>query len=146
MDLFNAPVPAMLRGDATYSIRVAAEMASRQVEILALRAGKPLPEHRITDLRSTGMHAIRSEFISRLLRSSVKPDTMTIYWEHGKEFLLDREVKDVSRTLAFGGRKRVTGAFPDVWLLCYPDDAEIKQLVELELDRMVASVRTPGGQ
>ena len=121
-------------------------MASRQEEIQLLRAGKPLPEHRITDLRSTGMHAIRSEFINRLLRSGSKPDTLTIYWDHGKEFLLDREVGNVPRKLAFGGRQRITGEFRDLWLLCYPDDGEIKLLVDRELNRMVESVRTQSSQ
>ena len=136
----------MLCGGDTHNIRMAAEMASRKEEILALRAGHPLPEHRITDLRSTGMHAIRSEFITRLLRSGSKPDTLTIYWEHGNEFLLDRELRNVSRKLAFGGRKRITGEFLDLWLLCYPDDDEIRQLVELELHRMIESVRTQSSQ
>ena len=121
-------------------------MASRQEEILALRAGKPLSEHRITHLRSTGMHAIRSEFITRVLRSGSKPDTLTIYWDHGNEFLSEREVGNVHRKLTFGGRNRVTGEFLDLWLLCYPDDDEIRQLVEYELDRMVESVRTRSSQ
>ena len=121
-------------------------MASRQEEILTLQAGKPLPEHRITHLRLTGMQAIRSEFFTRLLRSGSKPDTLTIYWDHGNEFLSEREVGNVLRKLTFGGRNRVTGEFLDLWLLCYPDDSEIRQLVEYELDRMVESVRTQSGQ
>lgn len=116
-------------------------MASRQEEIKALKAGEPLPSHRIVQLRSMGMHSVRFEFVVRLLRSSLKVDTLSIYWEHGTEFMLKREVEDVRRHLVLGRRKRVTGDFPDLWLLCYPDDEEIKQSVERELDHMVEQVR-----
>ena len=115
-------------------------MASRQEEIKALRAGESLPSHRIVQLRSMGMHAIRFEFVVRLLRSGLKVDTLSIYWEHGTEFMLRREIEDVRRRLVLGRRKRITGEFPDLWLLCYPDDAEIKQSVEQELDLMVHKV------
>jgi len=112
-------------------------MASRQEEIKALRAGEPLPSHRIVQLRSMGMHSVRFEFVVRLLRSGLKVDTLSIYWEHGTEFMLKREVEEVRRRLVLGRRKRVTGDFPDLWLLCYPDDEQIKQSVEQVLDRMV---------
>lgn len=131
----------MLRVDAAYRTFAAIEMTSRQEEVLALRAGNPLPAHRIIQLRSTGMHAIRFEFTVRLLRSGLKIDTLTIYWERGNEFMLNREVENVYRKLAFGGRKRITGEFLDLWLLCYPDDDEIKQSVEREIDRMVERAR-----
>ena len=90
------------------------------------------------------MHAIRFEFTVRLLRSGLKIDTLTIYWERGNEFMLNREVENVYRKLVFGGRKRVTGEFLDLWLLCYPDDDEIKQSVEREIDRMVERARELG--
>jgi len=112
-------------------------MASRLEEIKALRAGEALPSHRIVQLRSMGMHSIRFEFVVRLLRSGLKVDTLSIYWEQGTEFMLKREVEDVPRRLVLGRRKRVIGDFPDLWLLCYPDDEEIKQQVDRELDGMV---------
>ena len=112
-------------------------MASREEEIQLLRAGEALPSHRIVQLRSMGMHSIRFEFVVRLLRSGLKVDTLTIYWEQGTEFMLKREVENTARHLVLGRRKRVIGEFPDLWLLCYPDDVEIKRQVERELDRMV---------
>lgn len=115
-------------------------MASRQEEIKSLRAGESLPSHRVVQLRSMGMHSIRFEFVVRLLRSGLKVDTLSIYWEHGTEFMLKREPEDKRRRLVLGRRKRVSGEFPDLWLLCYPDDEEIKQSVEQELDRMVLKV------
>lgn len=115
-------------------------MASKPEEIKALRAGESLPSHRIVQMRSMGMHSIRFEFVVRLLRSGLKVDTLSIYWEHGTEFMLKRELEDNRRRLVLGRRKRISGEFPDLWLLCYPDDAEIKQSVEQELDVMVQKV------
>lgn len=115
-------------------------MGSRQEEIKALREGQSLLSHRIVQLRSMGMHAIRFEFVVRLLRSGLKVDTLSIYWEHGTEFMLKRELENVRRRLVLGRRKRVTGEFPDLWLLCYPEDEEFKRLVDEELDRMVQKV------
>jgi hypothetical protein len=71
-------------------------------------------------------------------------DTLSIYWEQGTEFMLKRELEDTRRKLVLGRRKHVSGTFPDLWLLCYPDDQEIKQSVEQELDRMVEKVRELG--
>ena len=115
-------------------------MASRQEEIKALKAGEQLPSHRVVQLRSMGMHSIRYEFVVRLLRSSLKVDTLSIYWEQGSDFMLKRNVENVQRRLVLGRRKHVSGEFEDLWLLCYPDDAEIRQLVEREIDRMVEQV------
>lgn len=92
------------------------------------------------------MHSIRFEFVVRLLRSGLKVDTLSIYWEHGTEFMLKREVESARRRLVLGRRQRIFGDFPDLWLLCYPDDEEIKLSVEQELDGMVEKVRAQGTQ
>jgi hypothetical protein len=115
-------------------------MAARPDEIRTLKSGGALPAHRVVQLRSMGMHAIRFEFVVRLLRSGLKVDTLSIYWEHGTEFMLKREVEAVARRLVLGRRRRVSGNFRDMWLLCYPDDAEARAAVEEELERMVQSV------
>src|SRR5262245_36088920 len=110
-------------------------------EIQALRAGTPLPAHRIIPLRSKGMHSIRFEFVVRLLRTGLAVDTLSIYWERGHEFLLKQAVEDVQRRLVLGRINSVIGEFQDLWLLCYPDDEEIKQLVEAEIEGMIQRVR-----
>lgn len=92
------------------------------------------------------MHSIRFEFVVRLLRSGLKVDTLSIYWEHGTEFMLKREVENVRRRLVLGRRQRIYGDFQDLWLLCYPDDEEIKLAVEQELEGMVEKVRGQGTQ
>lgn len=119
-------------------------MASRQEEIKVLKAGEALPAHRIVQLRSMGMHSIRFEFVVRLLRSGLKVDTLSIYWEYGTEFMLKREVETARRRLVLGRRKRISGDFPDLWLLCYPDDDETRQAVEQVIGRMVEEVRAQG--
>lgn len=121
-------------------------MASRNDEIRALKAGEPLPSHRVVQLRSLGMHSIRFEFVVRLLRSSLKVDTLSIYWEQGNEFMLKPNVESAMRRLVFGRRKHVSGEFADLWLLCYPDDEEIRTRVEQEIDRMVEQVSGQGMQ
>jgi hypothetical protein len=119
-------------------------MATRVDEIKALKEEEILPAHRVVQLRSMGMHSIRFEFVVRLLRSGLKVDTLSIYWEHGTEFMLKREVEDLRRRLVLGRRKRVTGDFPDLWLMCYPDDEEVRQSVEQVIDAMVDQVRELG--
>ena len=111
-----------------------------------MKAGERLPSHRVVQLRSMGMHSIRFEFVVRLLRSSLRVDTLSIYWEQGTEFMLKRDVESVHRRLVLGRRKHVAGEFGDLWLLCYPDDEEVKQLVEQEIDRMVEKVSGQGAQ
>jgi hypothetical protein len=117
------------------------DKVSRQDEISMLKAGDSPPSHRVVQLRSMGMHSIRFEFVVRLLRSGLNVDTLSIYWEHGNEFMLKSEVEDTQRRLVLGRRNRVSGEFADLWLLCYPDDEEIKTMVELEVDRMVERMR-----
>lgn len=129
----------MAKGTAT-------AMAARQDEITALKAGETLPAHRVVQLRSMGMHSIRFEFVVRLLRSGLKVDTLSIYWEHGTEFMLKREVENLRRRLVLGRRTRVAGDFPDLWLLCYPDDEEVRRSVEQVIETMVEQVRSQGGQ
>lgn len=88
-----------------------------------------------------GMHAVRFEFVVRLLRSGLKVDTLSIYWERGTEFMLKQEVETVPRRLVLGRRKRVYGEFSDLALLCYPDDEEVRKTIEQELDGMVERLR-----
>src|SRR5262249_15819391 len=121
-------------------------MATRVEEIKALKAEELLPAHRVVQLRSMGMHSIRFEFVVRLLRSGLKVDTLSIYWEHGTEFMLKRAVENARRKLVLGRRKRVTGDFPDLWLLCYPDDEDVRQSVEQVIEGMVNQVREHGAE
>jgi hypothetical protein len=121
-------------------------MASRVEEIKALKAEEVLPAQRVVQLRSMGMQAIRFEFVVRLLRSGLRVDTLSIFWEHGNEFMLKREVEATRRRLVLGRRKRIAGDFPDLWLLCYPDDEDIKLSVEEVIEGMVDQMREQGAE
>lgn len=109
-------------------------------EIAASYAVESLSAERVKELRPLGMDAIRSEFMRRLLRACPTVDTLSIYWERAPEFMSTGQVQNVARKLVFGRRYRVAGEFMDLWLLLYPEEREIKQLVEREIDRMVSAV------
>ena len=113
----------------------------RLEEITALQSGETLPAERVIELRSAGMAAVRMELIRRLLRGSTGDETLFVYWEGGHQAMHTGQVEAVVRKLICGHRNRVTGEFQDLWLLCYPDDSDVKQSVEREIDRMVAAAK-----
>lgn len=116
-------------------------MMTRSEEVRALRAGEPLPVETVRDRRASGLHAIRREFIIRLLQSGVKVDTLSVYWDDTEETRLSEQVTSSVRRLIHRGRRRVVGEFPDLWRLCYPDDEELKAEVDREIERMVDEAR-----
>lgn len=113
---------------------------TREREIAVAHAVESLSAERVKELRSLGMEVVLGKFLRRLLRACPTVDTLSIYWERAPEFMFEGQVQDVARKLVFGRRYRVTGEFKDLWLLCYPEDDEIKLLVEREIDLMVGAV------
>ena len=113
---------------------------TREGEIAAAHAAESLSAERVKELRSLGMEVVLGKFMRRLLRACPTVDTLSIYWERAPEFIFKGQIEDVARKLVFGRRYRVTGEFKDLWLLCYPEDDEIKLLVEREIDLMVGAV------
>ena len=67
-------------------------MMTHAEEARAIRAGEPLPAETIIARRSSGVHAIRREFIIRLLQSGVRVNTLDVYWDDTDETLLSEEV------------------------------------------------------
>ena len=116
-------------------------MMTRAEEARAIRAGEPLPSETIIARRASGVHAIRREFIIRLLQSGVKVNTLDVYWDDTDETLLSDQVSSTPRRLVLRSRRRVSGEFPDIWRLCYPDDEEFKIAVDKEIERMVDQAR-----
>lgn len=113
---------------------------TREGEIAAAHAVESLSAERVKELRSLGMEVVLGIFMRRLLRACPTVDTLSIYWERAPEFMSTGQVQNVARKLVFGRRYRVAGEFMDLWLLLYPEEGEIKQLVEREIDRMVSAV------
>jgi hypothetical protein len=58
--------------------------------------------------------------------------------------MLKPSVESLARRLVLGRKKHVSGEFADLWLLCYPEDGEVRQLVEREIDRMVERASEKG--
>ena len=104
----------------------------------ALNEGKPVPAEDLITLRSKGMHEIRFELILGLIHRGEALITISVYWEDEHEFMLKPYVEDKSRKLIFGRGKRVTAEFPDMWLLRYPHDAKIKNIVDRMIEKMVS--------
>lgn len=108
--------------------------------ITALKQGVPLPPQKLIELRSKGMHAVRFEFIVRLLRLNTQIITLSIYWEDGREFMQIPSVQNAQRKLVYASEPRIHGLFNDMALLCYPHDPDAKAQIDAELDRMVAAI------
>lgn len=68
----------------------------------------------------------------------MRPDSsLIIRWRGLGDFANSRTVAKASFDLVLhGGPKGVSGRFPDLWIVCYPDDPEIVKLVEAEMDSM----------
>jgi len=96
---------------------------------------------RLAQLRSAGMHAIRFEFVVRLLRVEVKMDTMSIFWDHGAQELQEAKPGAARWRLVLGRGRRASAEFPDHWVLHYPGDPSVKRDVETEIDRLVEKAR-----
>lgn len=108
--------------------------------LIELKQSSIAPQELI-ELRSKGMHIVRLEFIKRLLQSNIQITTLSIYWEDGRNFFQIPLVKNAARKLVFASTPRVSGKFDDMSLLCYAGDAEVKVIVDAEIDRMIAVIR-----
>lgn len=104
-----------------------------------IRLGMAVPGPKILDRRTKGLSSIRREFLSRLARlTGLRVDSsLVIRWRGLGELANSRTVVAASFELVLhGGAKAISGRFLDLWIVCYPEDPEIKKLVEAEMDRM----------
>lgn len=104
-----------------------------------IKLGYPVPGSKIVERRSNGLHTIRQEFLAQLLRTA--PDSLStslaVRWHRQSDLVNSRTVLDDAFALVFvGTAHRVRGLFPDLWILCYPEDPEVKQKVNEEITRM----------
>lgn len=96
-----------------------------------------LPPGEIADLRSRCLHAIRFRLVVRLLHAGLREDTLSIFWDHSPQSLVERPLGEGRWRLVLGHGSRIEVELPDPWVLGYPDDAEARRLVEAALDEMV---------
>ncbi len=100
-----------------------------------------LSPHEIADSRSRSMHAIRFRLVVRLLHAGLREDTLSIFWDHPPQSLVEKPLGEARWRLVLGRGSRVEAEFPDPWVLGYPDDAEARQRVDAALDEMTEKVR-----
>lgn len=105
-----------------------------------------LSPHEIADLRSRCMHAIRFHLVVRLLHAGLREDTLSIFWDHSPQSLVENPLGEANWRLVLGRGRRIEVGLPDSWVLGYPDDAEARQLVEAALDEMVEKARGLGAE
>ena len=108
-----------------------------------IKLGHPVPGHKLIDRRSKGLQAIRQRCLWQLM--SVARDDIThslvLRWQRQPEYINARTVLNDSFELTFyGAAHPVTGLFPDLWILCYPEDSEVDQKVEEEIAQMCQEV------
>lgn len=117
--------------------------------VLADKVGVPdareeLSPHELADLRSKGMHAIRFRLVVRLLHAGLREDTLSIFWDHNPQSLVETPPGEARWRLVLGRRDRIEVELPDPWVLAYPSDAEAAQAVNAALDEMVEKARGLG--
>ena len=100
-----------------------------------------LSPHEIADSRSRCMHAIRFQLVVRLLHAGLREDTLSIFWDHSPQSLVEKPLGEARWRLVLGRGSRIEVELPDPWLLGYPDDAEARQSVEAALDEVVEKAR-----
>jgi len=107
--------------------------------IKRLKSGLPVAGAKIVERRSKGLLAIRHQFLVRITQAAPgqAESSLAIRWRRLTNFANARTVVDQSFELVMhGGTMEVAGLFPDIWVLCYPEDVEIKKNVEAKLDQM----------
>lgn len=104
-----------------------------------IKLGHAVPSRKLIDRRTKGLQAIRQRCLRQLM--SVARDDIThslvLRWHRRPEYITERTVLSDSFELTFyGASRRVSGLFPDLWILCYPEDPDVYQKVEEEIARM----------
>lgn len=107
--------------------------------VAQVKRGATVPGSQVLERRTKGSAAIRRECLSRLSKlAGLAPESSLILrWRGLGEHANSRVVRDASYELVLhSGPKAVTGSFPDLWIVCYPDDPETKAQVDAIIDRM----------
>lgn len=110
-----------------------------------IKLGQPVPGPKLIDRRSKGLQAIRQRCLWQLMSVAREEIThsLVLRWHREPESINARTVLNDSFELTFYGSARpVSGLFPDLWILCYPDDPEVKEKVEQEIAQMCREIVT----
>ena len=107
--------------------------------VTQLKNGLAVSGSKILERRTSGLAAIRRECLARLSRLAGLPadSSLIVRWKGLGELANARTVNSASFELRLhSGASAVSGSFPDLWIVCYPDDPQLKQHVEDAIDRM----------
>lgn len=115
---------------------------SREDEIVRqIKLGSPVDGAKILERRTRGLSLIRQHFLARFVKhAGVQAESsLGIRWRGLGEYANARTLVDATYELVLhDGARAISGKFPDVWVLCYPLDPEIKAQVETVLEQMCA--------
>lgn len=104
-----------------------------------IKLGKTVPSDKLIDRRTKGLQAIRQRCLHQLMAIAPEEikDSLILRWHRQPEYTHERTVLSDSFELTFyGATRRVSGLFPDLWILCYPEDPDIYRKVENEIDHV----------
>lgn len=110
-----------------------------------IKLGQPVPGPKVIDRRSKGLQVIRQRCLVQLMAVAREEitDSLILRWQRQPEYINARTVLNESFELTFYGPSRpISGLFPDLWILCYPEDAEVKRKVEAEIAQMCQELVT----
>lgn len=114
---------------------------TEQEVVKQIRQGLEVAGPKIIDRRTRGLALVRRRLIALLMQytSYRGESSLAFRWRGLGELSNARTLTDAAFELVMhGAAKEIKGRFPDMWVLCYPEDPEIKEKVEAELMSMCA--------
>lgn len=114
-------------------------MTEEMEYVRQIKAGLEVPGPKVLDRRTRGLALIRRQLIAMLVKyTSYRGDSSLAFRWRGLGALANsRTLTDAAFELVLhDAAKEIRGRFPDLWILCYPEDPEIKEKVEAELANM----------
>ena len=118
-------------------------MPKETESIKRIKLGRPVPGDKLIDRRSKGLRAIRVRCLWQLMTLAGEDiaDSLMLRWNLQPEQINAPAILSDSFALTFyRGSCPVSGLFPDLWILCYPEDPEVRRMVEVEIARMCQEV------
>lgn len=106
-----------------------------------IKAGLEVPGPKILERRTRGLAQIRRQLIAMMLKYTAYrgESSLAFRWRGLGKVANSRTLTDAAFELVMHeGKKEIKGRFPDLWVLCYPEDPQIKEKVEAELASMCA--------
>lgn len=114
-------------------------MSDAAENVKKIKAGLEVPGPKIIERRTLGLARIRRELIAMLTKYTAYrgESSLAFRWQGIGAVANSRTLTDAAFELVMHeGTREIKGRFPDLWVLCYPEDAQTKEQVESELAAM----------